>query len=133
MGYIRHHAIVVTGWDEKFERAHAKAVELFKDIARNVLHRKEGRSLVSPIIPGIVNGYKSFFVAPDGSKEGWEESDNANTARDRFVEYLRAQANDDGSTSLRYVEVQFGDDDKETLALRNSDADYEAHPARKEG
>ena len=62
MGYMRHHAILVTSWDAKLlASAHAQAVKMF--------------AYVSPISPAFVNGYQSFFIPPDGSKEGWPESD----------------------------------------------------------
>ena len=58
MGYIRHNAVIVTaaGYDEALqalERAHRKAQELFGP-------------LVTPVVESVINGYRSFFVAPDG-------------------------------------------------------------------
>ena len=123
MGYICHHTIVVTSWDEKrLQEAHEQAIKLFSR-PRIDEFGKDG-SLVSPIIKGVVNGYASFFVAPDGSKEGWATSDNGNEAREQFVTYLRNQAYEDGSTSLNYAEVQFGDEAGDTCILNSSDDDY---------
>jgi hypothetical protein len=63
MGYMRHHAIIVTSWKrELLEQAHARAVEL-------------GMS-VSEVTGEVTNSYRSFLVAPDGSKEGWDTSDD---------------------------------------------------------
>ena len=62
MGYICHHAIVVTSsFEATLSDAWIKARQLFAN--------------VSPIVSSPLNGYRSFFVAPDGSKEGWDESD----------------------------------------------------------
>lgn len=53
MGYIRHHSIAVTSWNnELIKKAHQKATEIFK-------HR------TSPILEGDVNDYNSFFIAPE--------------------------------------------------------------------
>lgn len=130
MGYMCHDTIVVTSWDkEKLAAAHAKACELFACATIHPSFGREGEdvrtpTLVSPIISGVINQYASFFVAPDGSKEGWDASDNGDTAREEFVKYLRSKAEVDGSSSLDYVEVQFGDEDLDTLILNSSNDDY---------
>jgi hypothetical protein len=109
MGYMRHHAIVVTSYDEKLiELAHAAADELFP--------------YVSPISPPSVNRYRSFFVPPDGSKEGWEASDHGDEARAFFISALNSLRWDDGSTSIDWVEVQYGDDEGESIVVNHSDA-----------
>ena len=69
MGYMRHDAIVVTAFDKKnLEPARVKAEEL--------------ELPVSEIVESGTNGYVSFLIAPDGSKEGWEESERGDHARD---------------------------------------------------
>lgn len=98
MGYMRHHAIIVTGdmdyRPHEFIAARERAKTLF------------GPTLVSPIIDSPINGYRSFLIAPDGSKEGWEESDRGDGARDQFKEWLRRER-----IFLDWVEVQYGDDE----------------------
>lgn len=38
MGYIRHHAIAVTSWnDELIKKAHEKAMQIFKDRTSNII------------------------------------------------------------------------------------------------
>lgn len=79
MGYIRHDAIVVTaGSDEDAECARQKAVDL--------------GLRVSGLVPGTTNGYVSFLIAADGSKEGWEESHRHDAARKAWVEWARTEA-----------------------------------------
>lgn len=108
MGYMRHHAIVVTSYKEELlEQAWAAAVEL-------------GMS-VSAITDEVMNGYRSFLVAPDGSNEGWDTSDRGDEQRAKFAAWLTAQAYDDGSTSIAWVEVQFADDEGESAIVRDSD------------
>lgn len=111
MGYMRHHAIIVTSWDEALlKTAHSEALNVFGDGA------------VSPLLAEGVNGDRTFLVGPDGSKEGWPESDQGDTRRARFVDWLRAQTDDeDGSSTLCWVEVQYGDDDGDTRIVRHSD------------
>lgn len=111
MGYERHHAIIVTdrGYGDFIQRAHREAMKIFM-----------GR--VSGIIPSAINGNKSFFVAPDGSKEGWAVSDRGDADRAEFKAFLRSFEYPDGSTRLAWVEVQYGDDEMETIVTDDSDA-----------
>ena len=108
MGYMRHHAIVVTSWDGKLlNTAHSKAVAL--------------GMLVTNTTEDGVNGYHSFLVAPDGSKEGWDDSARGDAQRAEFVGWLDMQRYEDDSTSLDWVEVQYGDENYQTLIVNDSD------------
>lgn len=79
MGYIRHHAIVVVGWDaDRVQKAHAKAIEL--------------EMQATDVVVSHTNAYYSFMVAPDGSKEGWPESDAGDIRRDAFVAWMKDEA-----------------------------------------
>ena len=89
MGWIRHHGIVVTGssfsesnFDNESKyaavRARAKALEL--------------GLLASNVVDAPINGYASFLIAPDGSKEGWETSEDFNARRESFINWLKEQA-----------------------------------------
>lgn len=99
---------MVTSWnEEKLQEAHTKAIEIFKDIV--------------PITPPAVNGYVSFLVAPDGGKEWWTHSDKGDAARDELVSWLDNQRYEDGGTSLRWVEVQFGDEGHVTKIISCDD------------
>ena len=106
MGHMRDHAIIVSSWDRSaVAAAHAKAVELFAE-------------LVTPIMDGTSNAHTSFMVAPDGSKEGWPESDRLDALRDEYVAWLPEFA-----SWAHWVEVQFADDDSITRIVRHSDDD----------
>jgi hypothetical protein len=105
---MRHHAIIVTCWNEqKIEAAHKRALEIFR--------------AVSPILKSQMNHYCSFFIPPDGSKEGWSESDAGDSLRDAMIEWLNDQAYKDGSTSFDWIEVQYGDDERVSKIIRHSD------------
>lgn len=83
----QHHSIVVVGRSLKV--SHNKAVKMFG-------------VLVSPIITSI-NGIQSYFIAPDGSGEGWEQSDDMDKLREKFIQYL-----DD--KDIRYAHISIDDD-----------------------
>lgn len=100
MGYIKHNAIVVTGARHamsQLEMIHNKAQELFG-------------SLVSPIIQSHWNGFHTFFVAPDGSKEGWKQSDDGDQQRKELESLIDSLAYGDGSNSIHYVDVSYDED-----------------------
>jgi len=109
MGYMRHHCIVVTtSMEACATRAHAKAMEIFGD------------QRVTGVLSTRVNGYLTFFVGPDGSKEGWSESDEGDMAREAFMAWLRTQEYGDGSSPFDWVELQYGDEDGKDQILRGS-------------
>lgn len=96
MGTMIHHAIVVTSWGDYTERARAEAI------------RCCGDEHVSAMMPRLLNDYSSFLVAPDGSKEGWPDSDQGEARRATFVAWLHRQRHSDGSTPYEWVLVEYG-------------------------
>ena len=101
MGYVKHHAIVVTSWnDEVIEFALVEA-------------RRCGLAVC--LVASECEGYHSVFVAPDGSKEGWAESDDGDKRRGAFKGWMRAQQYEDGGSSLEWVEVAYGNDDHDAI------------------
>ncbi len=104
MGYIRHNAIIVIGdsyqgAQEKFELAYRKAKELFGDLVSDV---------VKSVIDGYQSGgYQSFFIAPDGSKEHWEESNAFDEKREIFANFIDSLAYSDGSNCLKFLDIGF--------------------------
>lgn len=108
MGYIRHHAIVVTGQHAWHEPSLADVFD-----ARQAAV-EAGCRLVTEVVGPGVNGTSSFLVAPDGSKEGWEESYIGDDARARFIKWLRGD-----NRHFSWAEVILGDDDCEALIGRN--------------
>jgi len=107
MGYMLHHAIVVTCHDLNVLTEAAKKARSF------------GCVVLGPCDPQI-NRVSTMMVCPDGSKEGWAESHRGDQNRDRFVGYLNSQRYEDGSTSLEWVEVSYGGDDKSAQVVRHA-------------
>jgi len=94
MGYVVHKAIVLTAFDDEIEYFHQKA--------RNILGKQ-----CSPIVKSIANGYASFFIATDGSKDGWETCEESNVKRNRFLEWVESNGN---QYSCDWVEIEYGAD-----------------------
>ena len=105
MGYIVNHTIIVEGFEEKHMlEARGIACSIF---AKHDLH-----GLVSGIYPHAINGTMSFMIAPDGSKEGWDVSDQGDKARDEFIAWLiGARTRKDNRRYLDWVEIVCPEDE----------------------
>lgn len=115
MGYFAHEIMAINGNTTEIAVAHGVAVEIFSKIGFE--------ALISPIIPQIIGDNSSFFIAPDGSKEGWAESNEGNVVRQLLVDHL-------AKTSLDWAIVLLGGDDNffrvELSSAENEDAEMDA-------
>jgi hypothetical protein len=50
------------------------------------------------------------MVAPDGSKEGWDDSAEGDSRRQHYTVWLVQRVQDDPWGSLDWVELQYGDE-----------------------
>jgi hypothetical protein len=114
MGHIEHHTIIVAGSAVDVEAAHRVASQLF---------RRGSSSLVSPVVLGEANLTASFFVAPHGSKQGWDISNSCERLREHFIDHLSDLTFEDGSPRLDWFEARFGGD--------FADAEITQHPYRR--
>lgn len=105
MGYLRHECMVVSSWyAEDVAAAHVAASAIFNEAGYG--------GLVSGVQQHIANAGAAFFIAPDGSKEGWTPSDDCAAARAKFIEYLEQSAVD-------WALVLLGGDDGEYRVLQS--------------
>ncbi len=120
MGYMKHNAVIVTGWNrDQLNEAHSKAKEIFAEKFKDDAFIKDASRLVSEVVSGITNGQDSFFIAPDGSKEGWDTSRMIDEARDEFQTWLLNHPKNYSD----YIEVRFGGDDEYSTIVRSKDSD----------
>ena len=90
-----HHTITVTTYTNELAMvAHSEASKIFPD--------------VSPIAVSQFNGYRSFFIPPDGSKWGWPEDLEADARRFQFIGWLDGQADEDGGNAYEWFEARYG-------------------------
>lgn len=77
MGYIIHDAIIVTG----FRKA---------DVNEAYQHATNECGLDATTLHNSpMNGFWSFLIVPDGSKEGWADSDTGEIARAKWIEWAK--------------------------------------------
>ena len=99
MGYMRHDAILVTSWNEgAILSAAAKAHEI-------------GLEVLGPSAKAM-NNIRTLLVCPDGSKEGWKESDAFDVKRAAFFDYLNSVRHEDNSSPLSWVSLAYSSDER---------------------
>lgn len=97
MGIVQHDAIVVVSWnDVDLDRAWNKAKEL--------------ELPTSSIVVSPLNGYRSFLIAPDGSQRGWEDDVMYEQRRAVYVTWLLMNSYPDGSASVDFVTLKWGEE-----------------------
>ena len=95
MGYVRHNAIIATGWQsEAVDALVAYATNLGADVLRGAEQ---------------INGYITVCITPDGSKEGWSNSEDGDARRKKIREWLNAA--DSRDQYFEWCEVVYGSDD----------------------
>lgn len=99
MGIIHHHAVVAT-----------------VNIQENIVKVNDWIFSLPPEkckrfcdAPAPMNGYHTFVLTPDGSKEGCAESDAGDQLRAEFISFLESFAYEDGSSNVSWIEVGFGE------------------------
>ena len=96
MGTMNHNAVIATTWDGK----EVERIKKFTELNNSALFLFSNE---------VTNGYITVVLVPDGSKEGWEESDDGDDLRERFIKKLEQANYDDGSNPWDWIEVGFGE------------------------
>ena len=123
MGYMCHNAIIVTGTEVNVEKAYERVARIVNEHDE----RFDGVSaaVLSPLGRTVTNGYRSFAIFPDGSKEGWGTSDDGDDLRDEVIDAL-----DD--LWVEWCEVRFGDEADMNGMTRCSGEPPQLLPTRRE-
>ena len=102
MGSIRHHAIIITGFDIEYIHSH------IMDIAQKYDYFLT--KVVSPIIKSLRNYYESIFIGPDGVNEEWDLSVDGDRFREEVLEVLNHDA-------LDVIHLEYGGNWKDPVIL----------------
>lgn len=105
MGNINHNAVIATTWNNDcFERMVAWISQLKHE---NPFDNNNPPEMF--MISGrVINGYRTIILIPDGSNEGWKESEVGNNLRDTFIQRLEEDKYEDESSPWDYIEVGYG-------------------------
>lgn len=108
MGYVKHNSIIVTAsasGNEELTLIYEKAQELFGDLVTDII--------ISPL-----NGYKSFFIATNGSKYDWEEYYDHKKKRNALADYIDSFRFDDNSNLIQFTDISY--DEKYKVRVERS-------------
>jgi hypothetical protein len=126
MGIENHNAVLATTWDREYVEIIRAWVEGLK--CEQLLPSFHDPRRLFVFGPELINGYTTVVMLPDGSKEGWVESDYIDDLRDRFIERLEEDGYDDGSNPWDWIEVGYGEYGQKVLRgncqNRYSDQEY---------
>lgn len=103
MGYIKHDAIVVSSFKKEYtEQAWKMAIKLGLECTE--------------IIISHINSEHSFLIASDGSKEGWEDSEKGDVARESWIQWAKDNKSD---ILLDWIHVRYGGDEPELAMIED--------------
>ncbi len=109
MKNIAHHCFIITCDD-------LAIIQIVKEeimvLLKRHLSSSNSRQLLSTVIPSIINGFYTIVIAPDGSKEGYDVSEESDRFRASLVHFINSLEKEDGSNSVRFAEVMYGCDNK---------------------
>jgi len=99
--YLNHAIVVTSRFSAVITEAHKRCCELV-DANPDLVGRQT--FAITPLTPLGLNGTRSFMVPPDGSKEGWIQSNLGDELRKQIATILH-----EFTGSLDWVEVEFAD------------------------
>lgn len=99
MGIMHHNAVIATTFSD----------QKYRDVMRWIKRRSDIEQTLFLAGEGIANNEYTIVLIPDGSKEGWEESDIGDALRQAFIERLQQDAFEDNSSPWRWIEVGYGE------------------------
>lgn len=98
MGVENNNAVIATTWDRDEVARIKKWVDELTEMKSLFLFGGEE-----------INGKTTVVMVPDGSKEGWPESDAGYALRSMFISEIEKANYDDGSNPWDFVEVVYGE------------------------
>jgi hypothetical protein len=88
MGYIRDEHWIIKADTEVLQKVRLKILTFIeKHFADEVL---DYSSYIPPVVRGLASGASFLYLPADGSKEGWETSNNMDDVRDDLLRYCIA-------------------------------------------
>mgnify|MGYP001179520569 CR=1 FL=1 len=116
MGYIKNEYVIAH--IPRYGKGRGYAIEMIEKLR---MSSEFADSLIAGPLHTPVNGDNiTYFFGPDGSKEGWPQSDEGDKVREQFIESAR------NSEYAEIVHLQMGGDDGETKILGSWDYEEEA-------
>ena len=108
MGVENHNAVIATTSDPVLVEKMRYWIADLEELSERFL-----------VGPKIMNGCITIVLVPDGSKEGWHESDESDALRMAFIKRIKEDDYEDGSSPWRWLEIGFGEYGQKVLRGNN--------------
>ena len=99
MGIENNECVVATTWN----------IAAMKDVESWVEKLNADDRVLFSVLPSLEGGKKTIFMAPDGSKKGWDSAAHGENLRNRLITFLETFDYEDGSNPFYWVEVGYGE------------------------
>jgi len=99
MGVENNECVIATTWNND-------AMNVIKEW---VLTLNEQDQSLFAFVPSLINAKETLFLAPNGSKKGWEQDKIGEVLRKRLIARLISFNHEDGSNPFDWVEVGYGE------------------------
>lgn len=118
MGYIQHDMVVVTLNKYVYDSLYADRNIAGPDVEafRSMLPPEWQALLIGPI-ETMTNGYVHWIFLADGSKEGWDTSNDGDGYRNAFIELFDGKWHDDHSSPYDVAIIRYGGDEPELAEI----------------
>ncbi|MDX2195794.1 MAG: hypothetical protein NW207_05205 [Cytophagales bacterium] len=109
MKNIKHHTIIVTCQEKaETENIRNQIVALYKQ----KMEVKTGHKLITPIFESLINSFFTFYIIPDGSKEGYDASEDGDILRQEVYSLLLTYKSQHPHIYIAYAELSYGGDNE---------------------
>ena len=115
MGCINHNVIIATTWNKEV----ADAFEKWYSNENEMWDTEKVKKLFCRTDCLKINGFITFFFGPDGSKEGWKESEDSDIMRRIIIERFVLDNYSDGGSPWAWIEVGYGEFGQKVLQGNN--------------
>lgn len=88
MGYFRHRVAVAVQFYYGFPDCNAEKINIFIEELEKKLKEKKLPCLILKS-EKLINGWRSYVFSPDGSKMGWNQSNECQRLREMFIKNMR--------------------------------------------
>ena len=99
MGVENNNVVIATTWNKKEVERIKSWIDDLNDFGKGLFLFGDKK----------INGIITVVMVPDGSKEGWIESDEGDKLRAIFITELEKGNYEDGSSPWDYIEVGYGE------------------------
>lgn len=110
MGKEINKSIIIHSWKDLVELSKEICDIYINEFNQRIIETGCYKNIKCVSMNSIINGRKTIFVGPSGSKEGWDVADIFDEFYSHVIEHIESKKHEDGSNSYGYVYLEYGDE-----------------------